>query len=171
MTTQLSGTTGSGGIMAQLGGHGFFNFNVMLLLSTVLQNFSGALIQTSAVQAQTTLQESELAVAVSDAGMGKMQEDTAQLQATTNDYNNTMNQKQNKKNQQKESQDQATITELNTQFSLDLQTMNTNVQTAQGLSQGSETASQMTTSSLQGLSSLFGVVSQLESYISGLLQS
>lgn len=168
MSTSIDATnSGGGGILSQLGGHGFFNFNVMLLLSTALQNFSGALIQTSAVQAQTTLQESELEVQLSNKGMAELQQDTNQLEYDTNQYNYYTD--KGKKN--KASEYQADITVDNTQFSMDLQVMNTNVETLQGLSQGSETASQMTTSSIQGLSSLFGIVSQLLSYISGLIQS
>lgn len=162
--TAATDPTAGGGILKQLG-VGSSNFNVMLLLSSVLNVFSSSQLQTAAVQAQTTLQESALEVALSNAGMEQLEETTAKLQADTNQYNYDVDHG----NSKAQTKDQNNISQDNTNFSLDLQVMNTNVQTAQGLSQGSETASQMTTSSIQAMSALFSLVGQMLGYVSNLI--
>ena len=96
-----------------------------------------------------------------------LEEDTAELQGDTNQYNQDL--KDGKKSSVLTT-DQNNISQDNTDFSLALQVMNTNVQTAQGLSQGSETASQMTTSAIQAMSALFSLVNQMLSFVSNLIQ-
>ena len=164
--TATTDPVSGGGILKQLG-VGSSSFNVMLLLALVLNVFSSSQLQTAAVQAQTTLQESTVEVDLSNKGMEILEEDTAELQGDTNQYNQDL--KDGKKSSVLTT-DQNNISQDNTDFSLALQVMNTNVQTAQGLSQGSETASQMTTSAIQAMSALFSLVNQMLSFVSNLIQ-
>jgi len=137
--------------------------NVMLLLATVLASFSSAQLQNSAVEAQATLQETQIEINLSDKEMQQLQELTSQMQyIIDNPENNKGKPSGDGTYSDKQTNE---LSELNTEFSMTMQNGNMNVQTIQGFVQATQSISDADSKAQSTTASTAQVLSQFLQYM------